>query len=99
MSSPAKSAAICRKSSRESGSTWRTSTRGRSTSDTAEEINRKIKVYLQSGVPLVWIVDPDLQSLKVHRPEAGPTTLSGNQEFDGHPHLPGLKFQVRKLFE
>lgn len=67
--------------------------------DTVEEINRRIKAYLQSGVPLVWVVDPDLQTLTVHRPGAGPVTFSGHQEVCGDPHFPGLKFQVQELFE
>ncbi len=42
-----------------------------SPSDTVEEINRRIKAYLQAEVPLVWVVDPDLQTLTVHRPGLG----------------------------
>lgn len=69
-----------------------------SPSDVVEDINRKIRAYLQAGVRLVWIVDPDLETLTIHRPGAKPEILSGDQEFRGDPHLPGLKFQVQELF-
>jgi Uma2 family endonuclease len=70
-----------------------------SPSDVVEEINRKIKAYLKAGCPLVWIIDPDLEMLTVHRRGGPPETLSGEQEVCGDPHLPGLRFQVRELFE
>jgi Uma2 family endonuclease len=70
-----------------------------SPSDVVEEINRKIKAYLKAGVPLVWVIDPDLEMLTLHRPGARPETLAGDQEVCGDPHLPGLRFRVEELFE
>jgi Uma2 family endonuclease len=70
-----------------------------SPSDVIDDVNRKIKAYWQSGVRLVWIIDPDLETLTIHRPGAKPEIRCGDQEFCGEPHLPGLKFQVQELFE
>ena len=69
-----------------------------SPSDRVDEINRKIKVYLESGVQFVWIVDPDLKTLTIHRPSARPQLLAGDQEFSGESELPGLRFAIEELF-
>lgn len=64
-----------------------------------KELEPKVDEYLNMGGRMVWIVDPESQSLIVHRPGAEPVTLSVNHSFDGGDTLPGLRFAVRELFE
>ena len=69
-----------------------------SPSDTHEGVVEKINLYLECGVPVVWIVDPDFQTLMVYRPDQAPAMLSVQETLDGHPELPGLKVAVREFF-
>jgi Uma2 family endonuclease len=70
-----------------------------SPSDTIEEINDKIDALMQAGVPLVWVIDPDHQTVTVYRPDAAPQLFNIHQELVGDPHLPGLRIPVARLFE
>lgn len=70
-----------------------------SPSDKHEEIVEKIELYLQSGVQLVWVVDPDLRTVSVHRPDAAPALFNHLQELTAEPHLPGFCVPVAELFQ
>ena len=69
-----------------------------SPSDEHETIVEKINSYLEAGVKLIWVVDPDFQSVTIYRPDANPTLLSGEDEISGDPHLPGFRVPVSKFF-
>lgn len=70
-----------------------------SPTDTHERIVEKIRLLLDSGVQVVWIIDPDLQTVMVHRPGAAPTLFTASEELPGDPELPGLRIGVAELFE
>lgn len=70
-----------------------------SPSDTQEDIDEKIEVLLDAGVPLVWIVNPRWRTVTVHRPGAEPETFNARQELTAEPHLPGFRVAVAALFE
>jgi Uma2 family endonuclease len=70
-----------------------------SPSDTHEEVHEKVADYLRAGVALVWIVDPDDQTVRVYRPDARPELFNADHELSGEPHLPGFRVAVRRLFE
>ena len=72
------------------------------TRKTDEVIKRKL--YERVGVKEYWIVDPDLETIKIHRKGqdgyALPATLAREQ--DGHvttPFLPGFQVALEELFE
>lgn len=70
-----------------------------SESNTAEEMKDKLEKYFRAGVRLVWYIDPQTRSAKVHR---GPTSLSEIDEngiLDGGEVLPGFQVPLRELFE
>jgi Uma2 family endonuclease len=69
-----------------------------SPSDTHEDIVGKIELFLESGVAVVWIVDPDLRTVTLHRPGAQPTLFNATQELTGIAELPGLSLPVSRLF-
>lgn len=69
-----------------------------SASDKHEEVVEKIQAYLSAGVALVWIVDPDLRTVSVHRPDAEPELFNIRQELRGDPHLPGFRVAVSEIF-
>ena len=69
-----------------------------SPSDQHEEITDKVRAYLDAGVALVWLVDPDFRTVLVHRPGAEPELFNVRQEISADPHLPGFRIPVAKIF-
>jgi Uma2 family endonuclease len=70
-----------------------------SPSDTNQAVNEKVFAYLSAGVKLVWVADPDFQSIRVYEPGKPPAMFSGEQEISGESHLPGFAVKVSALFE
>jgi Uma2 family endonuclease len=70
-----------------------------SPSDTLDLIDNKRQAYLDSGVKVMWIVDPTVSTITVHQPDAEPYMLRKSDEMLGDPHLPGLRFPVSAVFE
>lgn len=70
-----------------------------SPSDKHEDIADKVQIYLEAGVLLVWVIDPDLRTVTVYRPDAPPEIFSQGQELTAEPHLPGFRAAVGELFE
>jgi Uma2 family endonuclease len=68
-----------------------------SPSDTHEDIVEKIRLYHESGV-VVWIVDPDLRTVHVHRPGREPGMFTRSQELTTEPELPGFRVSVARFF-
>jgi Uma2 family endonuclease len=69
-----------------------------SPSDRHEEVSVKVRAYLDAGVALIWLVDPDFRTVRVHRPGAPPELFNELQELSGEPHLPGLRVPVARIF-
>ena len=69
-----------------------------SPSDKHEEVVEKINRYLSCGVKQVWIADPDLRTVTVHRGEGESTHFNVKQELTAEPELPGFRVPVVELF-
>ena len=69
-----------------------------SPSDTMEEIKEKLNDYLTAGVAIVWIVDPDDQTITMYRKGARPELVNIDQELTGEFHLPGLRIKAAEIF-
>ena len=70
-----------------------------SESNTAEEINQKLREYFESGTRLAWIVDPATKSVSVYHGPAEPTrVLSEADHLDGENVLPGFSMPVANAF-
>ena len=70
-----------------------------SPSDTQEDIDDNIVVYLETGVKLVWIVNPRFQTVAVYQAGSNPQMLNTDQELTAEPHLPGFRVPVAALFD
>ena len=66
--------------------------------DTATDITRKIEIYLNAGVRLVWVVDPGTQRVTVYRSLQDVKVLTPDQELDGAGVLPGFRVKVSEIF-
>ena len=70
-----------------------------SPSDSFSRVARKVRAYLQAGVALVWVIDPFLNVVYGHRPQAKPQLLTGDDDLSADPHLAGFHLAVSALFE
>ncbi len=54
--------------------------------------------YMRAGTELLWIVDPELESVTVYRPGEAPSVRRAPQGLDAAPVLPGLTIDLARLF-
>jgi Uma2 family endonuclease len=69
-----------------------------SPSDRADRTQHKIMDYLQTGVEMVWVADPENRTVTVYRPDRGPRYLQASEEITGEDILPGFRCQVADFF-
>ncbi len=69
-----------------------------SPSDQQGDIDDKVQLYLESGVAVVWVINPIFRTVTVFRPDAEPEMFNVLQELAAEPHLPGFRVSVARLF-
>ena len=69
-----------------------------SDSDRSGDVTAKVRESLAAGVPRVWVADPRLATLTVHRPDGPPDIFQGKQAIENDPALPGLSVRAGDLF-
>lgn len=69
-----------------------------SPSDRPNRMNRRVAQYLARGIPIVWLVDPDDQTVAVHRPGELPLVAEGDDVLIGYDVLPDLRLRAADLF-
>lgn len=69
-----------------------------SPSDKEKATNRRVRQYLERGVPLVWVIYPETRLVNVCRPNEFPKTLDETDELTGNGVLPDFACPVRDLF-
>jgi Uma2 family endonuclease len=65
----------------------------------AEEIDRKLTGYFQSGVRLVWVLCPDSGRVYVYQSPTHVSIVERTETLDGGEVLPGFRFPVAQLYE
>lgn len=70
-----------------------------SSNDTAEEVQGKIRDYLEAGTGLVVVVYPRAKTVLVHQPSGEIRTLGIADTFDGGDVVPGFRYSIADLFE
>ena len=69
-----------------------------SPSDTQEYIGDRAASLLKAGVKVVWIVNPDDETVRVRRKGRPGKTFDNDEELSGEPELPGFRVPVSSLF-
>ena len=69
-----------------------------SPNDRSSEVEEKVLEYLKVGVPLVWVVSPEIRVVRVHRADFTSAYLTENDELSGEDVLPGFRCRVGALF-
>jgi len=67
-------------------------------SNTASEINEKVRIYPDAGVRLVWVVDPRLRTVNVHDAAGVGRMLGTGDTLDGGDVLLGFTLPLAGLF-
>jgi len=70
-----------------------------SPSNTPAGIHAKVADYLAAGTRLVWLVDPEAETITVHRTLLFPWTLDADDVLDGEDVVPGFRVPVPEIFE
>ena len=70
-----------------------------SPSNTTAEIDDRLDLFTEIGVPLVWVANPRRRTVTVYRLGEAPVMVNAAQELDGGDVLPGFRCPVVRLFE
>jgi Uma2 family endonuclease len=71
----------------------------RSPSDRLPPLQRKMQEYIDNGVRLAWLLDPQNRRVYVYRPDAAMEQLDDPTTISGEPVLAGFVLDVRALFD
>ena len=70
-----------------------------SPSNTRPALHAKIADYLAGGTRLVWLVDPERETVTVYRSLLSPRILCRGDDLDGEDVIPGFHAAVADVFE
>ena len=69
-----------------------------SPADSPGEVRNRAEEWLGAGTSQVWVLDPSVQTVTVHRRDHDPRPLSGDDLLHGDPLVAGFVCTVRDLF-
>jgi Uma2 family endonuclease len=58
----------------------------------------KVQFFLQHGVRLMWVIDPDQKTVTVLAPGADAVVMTPGETLDGGDVLPGFALSVQEIF-
>jgi Uma2 family endonuclease len=67
--------------------------------DRPGEVLTKVGEWLEAGVRLVWVIDPERRVATVYRDDGGVATVASESQVHGEGVLPGFAFRLSELFE
>jgi len=67
--------------------------------DRPGEVLAKVGEWLEAGVRLAWVIDPDRRVASVYRVDGSVMTVSSDAYVDGEAVVPGFSFRLSELFE
>src|SRR6185436_11436794 len=62
-----------------------------SPSDVHSEVNEKVQEYLNVDVAVVWVIDPDFETVAVYAHGEEPRLFNRGHDLTAEPHLPGFR--------
>lgn len=69
-----------------------------STNIRRRQLSRRVEEFLELGVEMLWVADPDPQVVHVIRPGRANKRLAAHQTLIGSPVLRGFSIRVEELF-
>lgn len=70
-----------------------------SPNDTPSKLQPRIEEQIQSGVPLIWVIDPESCTVRVIQPGKDERVLGENEELVCEDVLPGFRCLVADFFK
>ncbi|MEX2153263.1 MAG: Uma2 family endonuclease [Gemmatimonadaceae bacterium] len=68
-----------------------------SVGDRPGELLRRVGVWLNAGVRLVWVIDPERTEARVHRPDGSVSIISKDGTLNGEDVLPGFSCPLAEV--
>jgi Uma2 family endonuclease len=69
-----------------------------SPSDRPDDVQQKIRDWLEGGARLVWVIAPEARTVTVYRPDGSARLVREPESLDGEDVLPGLRLPLADLF-
>jgi Uma2 family endonuclease len=69
-----------------------------SPNDLAGNVEEKLAEWLSSGVKVVWIINPETQTVRVHGHDGGSAFLRSSDSLTAPDVLPGFSLPIAELF-
>jgi len=70
-----------------------------SPSDRRQEVQAKLREYLDNGLKLGWLIDPEAKEVEVYRPDQATQTLSNPEGLSGEPVLSGFILDLSDILD
>lgn len=70
-----------------------------SPTDTLAKAQSKMTEYMENGLQLGWLIDPESRQAHVYRPSQAVVVLENVHEISGEPELPGFVLDLREIWE
>ena len=70
----------------------------RSPSDELHDLQQKMQEYLDNGLRLGWLIDPDTQQVEIYRPGQPVEVLQNPKTLSGESVLPGFVLDLSSIF-
>jgi len=68
-----------------------------SPNETAYELEDKLADYQNVGVPLIWVINPQSRTVRIHRGDGTVSYLHEDGELSGEDVIPGFHCMVREI--
>lgn len=69
-----------------------------SPNDLYPEVDVKLEDYFLAGIPLIWVINPELRTVRVYHADGSSVRLREHDELTGEDVLPGFRCRVGELF-
>ncbi|NQT38847.1 MAG: Uma2 family endonuclease [Planctomycetes bacterium] len=66
--------------------------------DTISDVDDKVRMWLDAGTSVVWVVNPKWRNVTVYRSPTDIRTLTENEQLDGGDVVPGFSCRVGEIF-
>lgn len=65
---------------------------------TGADLFERLDEYLNAGMPMVWIVNPERRTIRVYRNDDTAKLFRGQEVIEDEPLLPGFRMIVAEVF-